>query len=481
MESSKFIGRTKEIRILEQYYESEKSEMIAIYGRRRVGKTFLVRETMGDRFDFEFSGMYRMTAKIQRGQFQKELNRISTAKKKTPSDWFEAFDNLREYLIALGKNRVVVFLDELPWLDTQKSGFLAALSRFWNEWGRESALLKLYVCGSATSWMIDKLIGDKGGLYGRISRSIYLAPFTLLETEQYLNDIKGMNYGRQQVLDTYMIFGGIPYYLDMLDKELPLSVNVDNLFFSENGPLRTEYEFLFRSLFKDSANYRRVIELLSVRLSGLTREEISNECRLTGGELSLILKNLNSCDFIRNYSMPNKKERSRIYQLTDMFSLFHLRFVQKEEGQDRHYWTNLSRTGKMNAWAGYAFEQTCLHHIDQIKMKLGISGIVSNVYAWYCRPFTDKDGTAWDGGQIDLIIDRNDRVMNLCEIKYSQDEYTIDKDYADRIRTRKELFRNVQKTRKDLRSTFITVYGVKKNKNSYIVDDEIVLDDLFAT
>ncbi|MBQ6504260.1 MAG: AAA family ATPase [Flexilinea sp.] len=479
MNKNKFVGRTEEVKILQKYYESQKSELVAVFGRRRVGKTFLVRETMKEKFDFEFSGMYQVPAKIQRRQFQVELDQLSKEKNKMPADWFEAFGNLKRYLLSLGKEKVVVFLDELPWMDTQKSNFIAALSWFWNSWGKESVILKLYVCGSATTWMLEKLIGDRGGLYGRITRSIYLAPFTLAETEYFLNDIKDMNYGQKHVLDAYMVFGGIPYYLDMLDKELPFSVNVDNLFFSENAPLKTEYEFLFRSLFRNSNNYRKVIELLSEKLIGLTREEIAEKCNLSGGELSHIIKDLNSCDFIRGYSDPNKKERSYVYQLTDMFSLFYLRFVQNNDGQDAHFWTNMSNTGAKNAWAGYAFEQVCLHHIQQIKIKLGISGILSNAYAWNCKPFTDKDGNEWKGGQIDLVIDRSDNVMNLCEMKYSQDEYLIDKDYADTIRVRTNLFRNVQKTKKDLKCTFITLYGVKSNIYSRMVDNQITMDDLF--
>lgn len=475
----RLIGRKVEIDIIQKYCDSEKNELIAVYGRRRVGKTYLVRETMGDRFDFSFTGMYQETAKNQRMQFQKEITRRSGKKEKTPADWFEAFDNLQEYLLSLEKETVIVFLDELPWMDTSKSNFLSAFSLFWNNWGQTKVILKLIVCGSSTTWMVDKLIGDKGGLYGRITRPIYLAPFTLSETEAFLNEVKKMSYGRKQILDVYMILGGIPYYLDMLDKDLPLTINIDRLLFAENAPLRTEYEFLFRSLFKNSNKYRKVIEALSTQLAGLTREDISEICGFTGGDLTEILRNLCACDFIRNYSSPGKKERDRIYQLTDMYSLFYLRFIHNEKGQDENYWTNLGQSGKKNAWRGYAFEQVCLHHIKQIKFKLGIPGILSNVYAWNQKAFEDSDGTKWKGGQIDLIIDRDDNVMNLCEMKYSMDEYVISSDYEETIRRRIQLFKKVQKTKKDLRCTFVTVYGIKSNLHSGIVNNSIVLDDLF--
>lgn len=473
------VGREEEIKILNKYCESGKNELVAVYGRRRVGKTYLVRETIGEVLDFSFTGVYKETAKNQRMLFQKEINKYTQKKVKTPSDWYEAFDNLKEYLLALGKEKVVVFLDELPWMDTPKSDFLNAFTYFWNNWGEEKVIIKLIVCGSATTWMVNKLIGDKGGLYGRVTRPIYLAPFSLAETEQFLNKVKGMDFGRKQVLDVYMILGGIPYYLDMLDKDLPLSINIDRLIFADNAPLRTEYEFIFRSLFNDSSSYKKVIEALSMKLIGLQRDEIAQICGFNGGELTNVLRNLCACDFIRSYSSPGKKERDKIYQLTDMYSLFYLRFVRGETGQDERYWTNLGSNGKKNAWEGYAFEQVCLHHIRQIKEKLGISGILSNIYAWNQKAYTDKDGTKWRGGQIDLIIDRNDGVMNLCEMKYSQDEYVIEKEYEETLRERMSLFKNVQKTKKALRCTFITLYGVKTNIHSGIVNNSITLDDLF--
>ena len=479
MRNNNFIGRTAEIELLEEYYNSNKSELVAVYGRRRVGKTYLICETLGNRFDFEYTGKHKVASKVQISEFQKELNRLTKDKSTEAKDWFDAFDHLKEYLLGLKKDKVVVFLDELPWMDTAKSNFLAALSAFWNGWRSKKTLLKLYVCGSATTWMVDKFIGDKGGLYGRVSRPVYLAPFTLLETEQYLNEIKKMKYGRKLILDTYMIFGGIPYYLDMLNSKKPLSENVDALLFANNAPLKNEFDFLFRSLFKDSLNYRRVIEYVSSKLIGLTREDISDACKLSGGELTKILNNLVACDFIRCYMSPGKKQRSKVYQLTDMFSLFYLRFVSKNAGVDEHYWTNLGKTGKKNAWIGYAFEQVCLNHIPQIKSKLGISGILSNSYAWSKKKFTDADGVEWDGGQIDLIIDRNDDVMNICEMKYSSDEYIIKPWYAKDIKNRMAMFRAAEKTKKDLRCTFVTTFGVKKSPSSDIVASEVMLEDLF--
>ena len=469
----KIVGREAERKLLQRYQESEKSELVALYGRRRVGKTYLIRCTFRDEFDFSFTGMYETSKSLQRRRFAKQLG-----VDEPPKDWFEAFDLLRDHLIALKKKTVTVFLDELPWMDTRNSHFLEAFSMFWNTWPMGTSLLKLYVCGSSTSWMLNKFIGDKGGLYGRTSRTIYLRPFTLRETGQYLTAVKNFTLTHRQILDIYMIMGGIPYYLDMLDPELSVNRNIDELFFASNAPLRAEYEFLFRSLFSNSDRYRKVVEILSQKLKGMTRKEILETLKSDGGSLSKVLEDLSACDFIRSYSAIGKKNKSCIYQLTDLFCLFHIRFVTHEREQDEHYWTNLPE-GMKNAWSGYAFEQVCLHHIPQIKNKLGISGVFSNVFSWNSGPFTDDDGTKWNGGQIDLLIDRRDDVINICEIKYSSEQYVITKDYEHHMMDRISLFRHCTHTRKSLVNTFITTYGVKKNIHSTSIQKEVTMDDLF--
>ncbi len=328
--------------------------------------------------------------------------------------------------------------------------------------------------------MVNKLIGDKGGLYGRVTCSIYLQPFTLCESEEFLHKVKGIEMNRHQILDLYMILGGIPYYLDMIDKDLPASKNIDKLFFKENAPLRTEYEFLFRSLFNDSASYRKVIEALAMKLKGLTREEIISTTKIKdGGTLTEILRNLSLCGFVREYSAIGKKERESIFQLSDLFVLFYLHFVQKGNSQDVDFWSNILFTNEKNAWSGYAFEQVCLHHIKEIRAKLGIGGVLCNIYSWSSKPFTDSDGTKWKGGQIDLLIDRKDDVINLCEIKYANDKYEIKAQYEEHLRERSSLFKKVTGTKKAVIHTFITIYGVKQNMHSGIVQSEVKMDDLF--
>lgn len=474
------IGREYEQKLIKGYLDSDKAELVAIYGRRRVGKTYLVKSIFENNFDFAFTGLYDVTRAVHLAQFKKYLEKYSGQKVNRLKDWFEAFDALRDYLDTLEKDRIVVFLDEIPWMDTPKSNFLAAFSQFWNDWASTKRNLKLFVCGSATTWMLSKFIGDKGGIYGRVCRPIWLPPFNLAETEQFLKEIKGIEVNRHQLVKTYMVLGGIPYYLDMLVKDMPLDICIDDLFFRPGAPLRTEFDFLFRSLFKESKIYKNVVTVLAGKLKGLTRQEIMDELKLQeGGTLTDVLENLIKCDFVRKYTAIGKTERDAMYQLTDLFSLFHIKYVENHNGQDEHLWSKLSGKGQVNSWSGYAFEQVCLHHIPQIKAALGINGIICNVHSWSCKPFTDEDGTVWKGGQIDLLIDRADEVINICEIKYASDKYALTADYEERLRTRASLFRTVTKTKKAIHHTFITTYGVARNNHSGIVQSEVTMDDLF--
>lgn len=481
MASNEIIGRKYEQQLIKERCESGKAELVAIYGRRRVGKTFLVRKMFDDQFAFSFTGMYEVSRVAQLENFRAALQQYSGQPIPRLKDWFEAFAALRQYLETLAPtSQIIIFLDELPWMDTPRSNFISAFGYFWNSWASDQPNLKLFVCGSATTWMLSHLIGDKGGLYGRVSRAIYLAPFTLGETEAFLRDTKGMVLSRQQVLDTYMILGGIPYYLDMLEVGRPLDESIDRLFFAQGAPLANEFEFLFRSLFKDSKNYRRVVEVLSTKMKGMSRKELIEALKLKGGgQLSEILDNLLKCDFIRKYSAIGKSERDALYQLTDLFSLYHLRFVANSNGQDERFWSNMRNDDSRTAWSGYAFEQICFHHIPQIKKTLGISGILSNVHSWACRPFVTADGSEWKGGQIDMLIDRADGVINICEMKYAKEEYVIDANYEQHLRERISSFRAATQTKKSLLQTFVTTYGVKRNIHSGIVASEIKMDDLF--
>ena len=478
-EISGVIGRKPEIHTLNQICEREEAQLVAIYGRRRVGKTFLVKKFFDEKFDFFFTGSHKTATSVQLVLFAQALHEYSGMPEMNFKNWFQAFTALRDYLKGLDKERIVMFLDEIPWMDNAKSNFLAAFSQFWNSWASTRNGLKLVVCGSATTWMLDKFVGDKGGFYGRSNRSIYLAPFTLNETEAFLNT-RNVMLNRYQIVKLYMIMGGIPYYLDMLDPSLPFDKNIDSLFFATNAPLKNEYDFLFRTLFSEAQLYRRIVELLATKAKGLTQLEIKEAMNLSdGGELSKVLKNLQKCDFIRTYNTFGKKENGVMYQLTDLFTLFHLRFVDASNGQDEHYWSNLDEH-KKETWEGYAFEMVCLHHIPQIKECLGIRGVLTNACSWQTKALTDQDGTRWCGAQIDLLLDRDDNIINVCEMKFSKGEYTLTETYETAFRERIEVFRHHSNTKKALIGTFVTTYGLKHNKHTdRYLPYQVTMDDLF--
>lgn len=471
----KIIGRKKELEQLQRIVESDKAELVAVYGRRRIGKTFLIKEFFNEKFDFYATGIFE-------GKKQDELDAFSymlKQKSKEPfpkiKTWIDAFSQLRTYLQGVRKKRIVVFLDELPWFDSPSSQFLKAFEWFWNSWGSTQNNLKMIVCGSATTWMTDKFINGKGGLYNRTTERIYLAPFDLDDSEALLK-YNGVNWDRSMILDAYMIFGGVPLYLSMLKKHLSLDANIDDMFFRDGAPLRDEYNFLFRSLFKDSEYYMRIVDAISKRNMGISRNDIITDAKITkNGVLTRALRNLISCDFIRKYNCYGKKERDALYQLTDLSILFYKRFVEKYNGKDEHHWSNTIDSPSRRSWTGIAFEQVCLLHIPQIKKALGISGVQTEVSSWR---YAGDEYTP--GSQIDMLIVRRDKTINLCEMKYSAYEYEITSKYNKELRERCANFKSVTKTRHSIHTTLITPWGLKRNANSSVADQSITLEDLFA-
>ena len=394
-----------------------------------------------------------------------------------PKDWFEAFNSLRDYLETLDTNeKQVIFFDEMPWLDTQKSSFLAAFEWFWNDWASTRRNLIFIVCGSATSWMDEKIANNKGGLFNRQTCKLFLKPFSLNEVEEYLQS-KNIEWSRYDIVQCYMIMGGIPYYLSLLNSKLSLSQNVDALFFTDRGELSDEFEHLYRTLFTNSASYIKVVESLSKKKGGLTREELLKSTgRQTGGELSVILKNLELSGFIRISNFFNKKKKNALYQLCDYYTSFYFKFIKDNYGKDEHYWSNAVDNPAKRTWEGLVFEQICRDHVTSIKKKLGISGVLSEESSWYVRGDTEIQGA-----QIDLLISRRDHVTNLCEIKFSTGEYSIDKDYDLKLRNKVEAFRRDTNYKGTIQLVIITTFGLKKNQYSSLIQNQIVLDDLFIS
>ncbi|GAP73350.1 AAA family ATPase [Candidatus Symbiothrix dinenymphae] len=469
---SNIIGRDTEQQALQDILQSEISEFVAVYGRRRVGKTFLVRETVTDQFVFEISGLAKSKTKSQLLNFTLTLNKASGESLKPAGNWLEAFAQLIDFVERSPQKRKILFFDEMPWMDTPRSDFLPALEHFWNAWASARKDIVLIACGSATSWIINNLLNNHGGLHNRLTASIFLKPFTLLECEMYFK-AKKIELSRTQIAEYYMIMGGIPFYLSKIKKGLSLAQNIDNLFFMPKGELRNEFNNLYAALFNKSEEYIKLVEALGKKGKGLTRSEIEETAKIkAGGTLTKILQNLEYCGFIRKYGTFNRKKRDMLYQLIDPFTLFYFKFIAKNEYNDEHFWANSLDTPLHNTWVGLAFELLALLHTAEIKQALGIAGIQASVSTW-------RSETSSPAAQIDLVINRKDGIINLVEIKFAGKEFAITKDYDANLRNKIFAFKDETRTRKAVHLLMLTTFGVKQNKYSEMVQKELKLKDLF--
>ena len=474
LSNNHIVGRRTELRILEQAFASRKSEFVMVYGRRRVGKTFLVSRYFSGKFAFRLIGRANIDMAGQLVNFQVALNQFYSSPQSAPANWFEAFQRLISYLEQSKEKRKVILLDELPWLDTHKSDFVSALEHFWNSWAALRSDVLLIGCGSAASWMINKLIRNKGGLHNRVTKRIQLLPFTLSETEEFLRS-KGAQYDRYQLLQLYMAMGGIPFYLEDIEVNRSIAQNIDRMFFTDVGLLREEYHNLYRSLFKNYERHLDIVEILSQKSKGLTRKEISEKSKLKeGGSFSVVLKELEQSGFIVAEYPFGSIRRGAIYRLTDPYTLFYFYFVKDSKAVGTGSWLARLDTPTWRAWSGYAFEDICKYHTDAIKDALGISGVYTETSSWQTK-------SSKGGAQIDLILDRRDHTINVCEIKFSQDHYTITKKYAESLRNKISTFRTKSKTKKTLLLTMLTTYGLKKNQYvQQLVADDLTMDILFV-
>jgi uncharacterized protein len=469
------IGRKEEIALLNKVSTMEKSSFVAVYGRRRVGKTYLIRQTFKNQFTFQATGIANVNTKLQLMNFHSALQEYfpQLQTRKTAQNWFDAFQTLRACLEKSEQAKKIIFLDELPWFDTQKSYFIAALEHFWNSWASSRSDIVLIVCGSAASWMIGNLLNNRGGLHNRITHRINLLPFTLHETELYLQHRGGV-FDRYQIAQFYMILGGVPFYLEQIEMGESVAQNIDRLCFRANAPLRTEFENLYASLFRKAEKHIAVIETLAKKQKGLTRKDLIKLAKLPeGGATTRILKELEESHFIRQYREFGKIQRNAFYQLTDFFSIFYLKFMQDSTLDDKNAWLNGLDSPQIRAWNGFAFERLCLLHSDCIKQALGIVGVQTQTSAWLGTEGEEK-------AQVDLLIDRRDRVINLCEIKFSIHQFQINKQYAEELRRKIALFKRITATKKSVYLTFITSYGLETNEYSLgLVQNSLTMDCLF--
>lgn len=476
------VGRNFEIAKLNQLYDSDRAEFIAIYGRRRVGKTYLVNESYGNRITFHHSGLSPIETGCGQNQLKKQLQQFYYSllmqgmnRNHCPKSWLEAFFMLEQFLQKKDTGeRQVVFLDELPWMDTPRSGFITALESFWNGWASRRDNLLLVVCGSASSWILDNLINNRGGLYGRVTYEMKLSPFSLAECEEFYRE-RQCKMSRYDIVQSYMIVGGMPYYINYMERNKSLAQNVDRLFFQSNGILRDEYNRLFDSAFENPTIMRRIVEFLATRRKGYTRVEIAENVGMQDcGKFSSLLRALVTSDFIERYVPFGHSKREEHYKLIDPFCWFYLHFIKNQTALHPQFWQQNCTDPIITAWRGLAFEQVCFNHIGQIKHALQIAGIQSEHSAWAIQGDETKDGA-----QVDLLIRRKDKVLNLCEMKFYQDEYAMDKEDDMKLRHRITSLQPLLRRTEIVHPILLTTFGLRHNQYSGAYIQALTLDDLF--
>lgn len=474
---SEIVGRKEEIKILEKAIHSNEAELVAVTGRRRIGKTFLVQSVYQNHIIFEMIGTQNASLEIQLANFTDQLNFYAKSEYpiKKPENWTEAFRLLRIYLQnTLRDDKKVIFFDELPWLAGSKSGFLSAFGYFWNSWASKQNLV-VVICGSAASWMIQKVVNDKGGLHNRITKHIHLEAFTLGETKEFLEK-RGVFYNNHQIVELFMALGGIPHYLKEIDPTKSVVQNIDSLCFSKTGLLFDEFNRVYHSLFANAEKHLAIIRALFQRKQGLTRNQIAELSKVqNGGGLTKILEELTISGFVSEIFPFGKQKKDKLFRITDEYSLFYLQFIENNQKQGKNTWQYLSQLPAYWTWAGYAFEGICLKHIDQIRKALQIFGIYSSVSSFY-----HKGNEHQNGVQIDMVLDRNDKTIDLFELKFYNQPFILSKEYADKLRKKLWDFKTITKTNKQLNWVLISNFGLQKNQHSIgLINKVLTIDDLF--
>ncbi len=477
---NEIIGRLQEQKELEKALNSSKSELVAVIGRRRVGKTFLINNFLEKHIRLEVIGVQNMPTSVQLLHFMNALKAADLIKSVEilPNSWLEAFSVLQDCLEAKAyTEKIVLFFDELPWLASSgTTAFIAAFDYFWNAWASKRAIM-VVICGSSASWMNQKIINNKGGLHNRITRLIAMKPFNLAETAQFLRS-KGINLPHYHILQLYMALGGIPLYLELIDKGKSVPENLTDLCLKPTGFLHNEYERLLPSLFLHYQSHAAIIQALSKKRKGLTRDELLADTKLTnGGTFTKYLDELIQSDFIDFYRPFGKGKKETLYRLTDMYCLFYYAYILPNRGNKTPDFMEMNQLQSFKSWAGFTFENICMTHILQIKKALGISGISTSTASFFAKPQNGLEGT-----QIDLLIERSDNVIHLCEMKFLADELVMDKKMAENLKNKRTIFNYHTKNKKHIFNTFITTYGHKPNDYStQYIDQSLTMDVLFET
>lgn len=468
------IGRSEEIRELEKCERSKKSELICVYGRRRVGKTYLVEQTFANYFAFRATGVESGNTRTQLKSFHQRLLEAGDKERRIPGDWFEAFSRLEKILGAEETKRSIhgkkiVFFDEFPWFSTPRSGFLEAFGEFWNRCGTVQRDYLFIICGSATSWIIKNVLEDAGSLYDRVTSQIFLRPFSLRETELFMED-RNFGWSRRQIVECQMVFGGLPYFFDLLNPDESLTWNIDMLIFRPHALLQNESKRLLEATLRKSPEYNVIMKCLSAHLYGMTKAECFESVGIPKGTFSRAVDDLVKCGYVHESIDRYSKGHPIRLRLVDPFLLFHYEFLEKGIHETTRFGDFKRDTGKYTNWRGHAFEILCMYHIDYIKKAMGISGVRTNEYVWVSEK---------NMAQIDLVIERDDGIINLCEEKYTDTPFSISPELEKNLLKKKDVYQEETKTKKALKIVLIVAEGIAGKANTEQISRILTIDDLF--
>ncbi len=472
----KIISRKEEKKDLEYCERSKKSELICVYGRRRVGKTFLVEQTFRD-FAFRAVGLEKGTTKQQLKSFGQRLIEYGDDIKQTPENWFEAFSRLDKILSGESIRRSlngkkIVFLDEFPWFATKKSDFLVAFEDYWNRRGTQDGDLLFIICGSATSWIIKNVIKNTGNMFQRVTKKICVEPFTLAETELFFKD-REFDWSREQIAECQMIFGGLPFFFDLMNTSQSLVKNINRLLFDKDALFGDETKKLLDATLSESPIYEKILSKLAFARYGIKKSELQVEIAAPNGTYGRAVQDLVDCGYVIEYKKKYEEYNPLYIQLVDPFLLFHYHYLSKEKRIDS-YEDLIGNIGRYDNWRGTAFEILCLNNTASIKSALGIRGVKTECYPWYNS--TDKKN---ERVQIDMVIERADKITNLCEIKYTNKPFVIDASYEQELIKKRDIFKEKTGTSQALKVIIISAAGVSGTRYTSYISDIITLDDIF--
>ncbi len=471
----KIIGRKAEKKELEQCEKSKKSELVCVYGRRRAGKTYLVEQTFGDYFAFRAIGLEKGSIKDQLKAFNQRLQECGDEVRKVPQNWFEAFSRLdkilsRDDIILSPHGKKIVFFDEFPWFATQRSDFLLAFEDFWNRRGTQSGDLVFIICGSATSWIIKNVLEDSGSMYKRVTAQIFIKPFSLAETKLYFDDNE-FDWSKEQIMEFQMVFGGLPFFMSLMNENESFRQNIDRLLFRPNALLQDETDKLLESTLKKSPVYGQILGELSSHLYGMKKSECQEKLNIPVGTFTRAVEDLIKCRYIVEYTRNYEKSNPLYIQLVDPYLLFHFHFLSNRK-RITSYEDLSSNIGLYSNWRGHAFEILCFHHLDQIKKSLGISGVKTECFSW--TNSEDKEKI-----QIDMVIERDDKITNICEMKCTDQPFVMSKEDDLSLLRKRDIFKEKTRTKNSIRIVLVSAAGLSGVAHTEHISDVITLGDLF--